>query len=204
MTVFGAVILAAGASRRMGQPKLVLPWGNTSVLGQVVSTLANAGATELVAVTGAAREMVEAEIERLALDFPLRGIYNPKHETGEMLSSLQTGLTALSPQVAASFVALGDQPQLSLQAARGILSAFERSGSRLIIPSWKMRRGHPWLVQRSLWPAILALPLAQTLRDFLLAHENEIEYVPADESIRKDLDTPEEYQQAVQQKWGDV
>ena len=63
----------------------------------------------------------------------------------------------------------------------------------LVIPSFQERRGHPWLVARPLWPEILALPTSTTPRQFLNAHTGQVEYVPADESILLDLDTPEDY-----------
>jgi CTP:molybdopterin cytidylyltransferase MocA len=56
-----------------------------------------------------------------------------------------------------------------------------------------LRRGHPWLVRRELWAELLALRPPQTLRDFLNAHAEEIQYVETDPTILKDLDTPEDY-----------
>jgi molybdenum cofactor cytidylyltransferase len=190
----GAVILAAGQSKRMGQPKMLLPWGETTVLGQVINTFAKAGVSEIVVVTGGQREAVEAEAARLAEKFPVRCVHNPVHESGEMLSSLQCGLAALGPEVESALIGLGDQPQLSLEAARKVVTAFESSGARLLVPSYNLRRGHPWLVQRDLWSEILSLRAPQTLRDFLNSHVKEILYVEADQTILKDLDTPEDYQ----------
>jgi molybdenum cofactor cytidylyltransferase len=207
MKKISAVILAAGQSRRMGQPKMLLPWGNTTVLGQVVAVLAESLKTdaradleagkrnifELIVVTGGGREAVEAEVARLAEKFPLRCVYNPAHESGEMLSSLQCGLMATSPEAESALIGLGDQPQLSLDSARKVVSAFESSDARLIVPSYNLRRGHPWLVQRSLWGKILSLKAPETLRNFLNSHAGEILYMEADQTILKDLDTPEDY-----------
>lgn len=180
---------------------MLLPWGKTSVLGQVVAVL-NAALqsetdpvfNELIVVTGGAREAVEAEVARLTEHFPVRCIHNPAHQAGEMLSSLQCGLAELGPDVESALIGLGDQPQLSLSAARMVLSAVESSGARLVVPSFQMRRGHPWLVERSLWTELLNLKAPQTLREFLNAHAEEIQYVETDQTILKDLDTPEDYQ----------
>lgn len=189
----------------MGQPKMLLPWGKTTVLGQVIETMAEAliednpkpgdfGVRgEIVVVTGGAREKVEGLAGQLAGSLPARCVFNPEHEAGEMLSSLQRGLAALGPEVESALVGLGDQPQVSLEAARKVVRAFDHTQARLIIPSFNKRRGHPWLVERSLWPEILALRPPQTLRDFLNAHAGEIIYVETDGSVLKDLDTPEEY-----------
>lgn len=62
MNAIAAIILAAGLSKRMGQPKMLLPWGETTVLGQVVATIAAAGIEDILVVTGGEREGVEAEI----------------------------------------------------------------------------------------------------------------------------------------------
>jgi molybdenum cofactor cytidylyltransferase len=173
---------------------MLLPWGATTVLGQVISTFEQAGVDELIVVTGGAREAVEAEAARAAGKFPVRCVHNPAHASGGMLESLQCGLAALSSEAAATLIGLGDQPQLSLGAARRVVEAFETSGaSALIVPSCNLRRGHPWLVRRDLWAELLALQPPHTLRDFLNAHAAGILYVETDPTILKDLDTPEDY-----------
>lgn len=189
-----AVILAAGLSRRMGQPKMLLPWGKSTVLGQVVATFAEAGVSELVIITGGARQAVEAEASRLAKKYALRWVYNPDFESGEMTSSLQVGLGSLSHQIQAALVGLGDQPQLSPQAVLKVTEAFKANPAGLIVPSYNHRRGHPWLVQQGLWSAILGLKPNEKLRDFLNAHAADIHYVETDDSVLKDLDTSEDYQ----------
>jgi len=194
MNNLAVVILAAGQSKRMGQPKMLLPWGQTTVIGQVVATFVQAGLQEIVIVSGGARQAVEAEVARLAGQFPVRCVHNPDHESGEMLSSLQAGLRAPGPQTDAVLIGLGDQPQISPEAVREVISAHAKSGSLLIVPSHNMRRGHPWLVQRELWTQILSMQAPQTLRDFLNACAANIQYVETDSSVLKDLDTPEEYQ----------
>ena len=198
-----AVLLAAGESLRMGQPKLVMPWGATTVLGQVVSSF-SAGLSstldrridpefEILVVTGGARPLVEAEVARLAQQYPLRMVYNPNYALGGMVSSIQAGLAALDPGVIAALIGLGDQPQVREKTVRQICAAFEQTGSPIVIPSFQNRRGHPWLAARPLRPELIALPSSTTPRQFLDAHAAQIEYVPADESSLQDLDTPEDY-----------
>jgi molybdenum cofactor cytidylyltransferase len=187
------IILAAGLSRRMGTPKMLLPWGQTTVLGQVIDTFSRAGLQEIVIVTGSARQIVDAGLEGLAWQVPLRSVYNPQFETGEMLSSLQCGLASLAPQVEFALIGLGDQPQLSLMAVQQVLAASELSLEQIIVPSYNLRRGHPWLVHRIFWDQILLLEPPLTLRDFLNAHADKICYIEADHTILKDLDTPEDY-----------
>jgi molybdenum cofactor cytidylyltransferase len=190
---FSALLLAAGFSSRMGQPKLLLPWGTTTVIGQILSTLAEAGMQEVIVVTGAVRQRIEQQVVKLAGILPVRAIYNPGFEDGGMLSSIQTGLAALGTQTSAALIALGDQPQIRKETIQSICTAFIQNQSPLVIPSYQHQRGHPWLVAPSLWPEMLALSSSTTARQFLNTHAGLVEFVAADESILKDLDTPEEY-----------
>lgn len=185
------LILAAGQSQRMGRPKMTLAWGNTTIVGQVASALLEGGAEPLIAVTGGVR----AEVEQALRDLPVRCVFNPQYEPGGMLSSVQVGLAALEEGVAATLIALGDQPQIEAQVVQSLLRAYRCGTKRLIVPSYQMRRGHPWLVARELWPEILELTPVQTLRDFLEARKSEIHYLPVDtDSVIQDIDTPEQYE----------
>jgi molybdenum cofactor cytidylyltransferase len=184
-----ALILAAGQSKRMGQPKMLLPWGKTTVLGQVTNTFRAAGVDDLLVITGGAREQVEALVGDSA-----RTKFNPNYAQGEMLSSLQAGLADLRPEVEAVLVGLGDQPQVQERSVRLVVEEYIKSRESLIVPSFEMRRGHPWLVARPHWDEILRMDLSETLRDFLNHHANDIRYVEInDPGILKDLDTPEDY-----------
>lgn len=192
--MIGAVVLAAGQSRRMGRPKLCLPWGTTTILGQVITTLSSVGLDEIVVVTGAARQEVEALVLGLAGQLPLHTVHNPDYAQTDMLGSVQTGLRALSAQVEAALIVLGDQPQVQKRTVELVLEAYKNHRSGLVIPSYNKRRGHPWLAARRLWPSLLSLASEQTLRDFLSAHLDEILYVTIeDDSILRDIDTPEQY-----------
>lgn len=194
--MISAIILAAGESKRMGQPKMLLKWGKTTVLEHVISVFANAGVENIVVVTGAAREDVEAAISQLKNDHPVRSVFNEGFLTGEMLSSIQCGLRELRDGVSrAALIALGDQPQVRVGSVRRVCKMFKETGSPLVVPSYHMRRGHPWLAERSLWDEILAMRAPQTPRDFLNSHADQINYVEVDdEGILADLDTPEQYQ----------
>ena len=193
--MISAIILAAGESKRMGQQKLLMSWGKVSVIQHVISVFAKAGVDEIVVVTGSHREEVEANLSQLKKDYPVRSLFNEDFATGDMLSSIQCGLRALTPKPEdAALIALGDQPQVREGSVRRVCKTFEETGSPLVVPSYHMRRGHPWLVARSLWDAILALRNPQTPRDFLNSHADEIKYVEVDdEGILADLDTPEQY-----------
>jgi molybdenum cofactor cytidylyltransferase len=191
--MISAIILAAGESRRMGQPKMLLPWGKTTVLGQVISTFKAAGVEDTVVIIGGARE----QVEEIAKQYGARSVFNADFKNGEMLPSLQRGLEAQSPQAQAALIGLGDQPQVQEGTVRLVCETFMRTQAKLVVPSYQMRRGHPWLVERSLWSELLAMQQPQSARDFLNRHAEEIQYVQAQTaSILADLDTLEDYKKA--------
>jgi molybdenum cofactor cytidylyltransferase len=189
--IIGAVVLAAGLSTRMGQPKMVMPWGAATVIGQVVSTLTAAGVEPVIVVTGGTRAAVEAAL----VGQPVRIAYNPEYANGEMVASIQAGIAQFDSQVDGFLLALGDQPQMEETVVRQVMSAYAAARPGLVVPSVNRRRGHPWLVDRSLWAEILALKPPETMRDFLNRHQAEIVYVDVGSAtILMDLDTPEDYQ----------
>lgn len=188
--MISAIILAAGRSTRMGRPKMLLPWGGTTVLGQVIETLRRAGIADVLVVTGGAHE----QVEEIAAEANATTIHNEDFESEEMLASLQCGLRQQKPEVEAALVCLGDQPQVEERSVRSVCEAFRKNKSTLVAPSYQMRRGHPWLVGRALWGELLQMRAPQSPRDFLNAHEHEIEYVIVDtSSVITDLDTPEDF-----------
>ena len=180
----------------MGRPKMLLPWGNTTVLGHVISTYQSAGVEEILVVTGGAHEQIEEIVNR----HNVRSVFNEQYAGGEMLSSLQRGLEVLLPnrdKVQAALIGLGDQPQVQNRTVQGICETYRSRPSHLIVPSYQKRRGHPWLVENSLWQELLEMKSPQSPRDFLSSHAGEIRYVEVDTpSILADLDTPEDYRNA--------
>ena len=186
----GAVILAAGQSRRMGRPKMVLPWGRTTVIARVAEVLLAAGLAEVIVVTGGSYTDVETALQHL----PVQTIFNPQYTNNDMLHSLQVGLGMHHENIQATVVALGDQPQIEIATVRSLVEAYQEIDSPLIIPSFNNRRGHTWLVSRTLWPDVFALHAPATPRDFLNQNVDRIHYITVTTpSILKDLDTPADY-----------
>jgi molybdenum cofactor cytidylyltransferase len=179
-----AVILAAGKSTRMGQQKLLLPWGNTTVLGKVIETLQAAGVEDITLVTNST---TAAQLTNHKLPITI-------NNGGEMLESIQLGLQAQKPTTEAALICLGDQPQVEEKSARSVCDAFRENQSGIVVPSYQMRRGHPWLIAREFWDEVLQLRAPESMRDFLNARKNDIFYVDHDSpNILQDLDTPEDY-----------
>jgi molybdenum cofactor cytidylyltransferase len=204
-----AIIPAAGKSVRMGQPKMLMPWGSTTVLGKVIQTLQAAGVEDIIVVTN-------SKIAPQVTSSEFRVVLN---DDGEMLESIQLGLQALLPPPSLQdtyhslrsgtlspifsengggqegvLICLGDQPQVGEESVRKVCDGFRQSGSQIVVPSYQMRRGHPWLIVRELWSEILHLRAPQSMRDFLNVHKDEIFYVECNSpSILQDLDTPADY-----------
>ncbi len=191
MNPIGAVILAAGLSQRMGEPKLILPWGKShTVISRVVDVLYNAGANPIVVVTGGAHTDISTALQ----GHPATCVVNPQYENGSMLTSLQVGLAALPADVSACLVALGDQPQIEPGIVVGLLALYQEKLPLLLVPSYQMRRGHPWVIARELWDEIASLPPSATMRSFLTAHALQTMYFEVEtDSILRDVDTREDY-----------
>jgi len=196
--MIAAIILAAGQSTRMGKPKMLLPWGNTTIIEHVVSVFSSAGVEDILVVTGGARESVEAIVQECQKNYPVRSVYNEKYMTSDMLSSIQCGLRNLTEASSeGAMIGLGDQPQVQERSVRLLRETYLHTQSPLIVPSFQMRRGHPWLIERQLWGKLLDMHPPQTPRDFLNAYAKDIYYVSMDTpSILADLDTPEDYRAA--------
>lgn len=193
--MIAAVVLAAGLSQRMGRPKLVLPWGDTTVIGRVVQVLEKSGIAEIRVITGSAREEVTAALRGTSA-VP---VFNPRFREDRMDLSLCVGLRSLPGETEAAVVALGDQPHIRVATVRSVLAQYRQGDHQIISPSYKDRegklhRGHPWLIARALWDGVCSLQDNQTLRDFLDAHIDRTFFIPVeDPSILEDLDTPEDY-----------
>jgi molybdenum cofactor cytidylyltransferase len=167
-----------------------LPWGHTTVIGKVIMTLLEAGLSDLLVVTGSNQD----ELEGVLTGFPIKFINNPLSVDGEMILSVQAGLRGIQEKTEAALIVLGDQPQIETQVIRLIIDEYYLTRSELIIPSFQLHRGHPWLIACSIWDDYLKLKYPQTSRDFLNQHVDKINYINVNNpSIIQDLDTPDDY-----------
>jgi molybdenum cofactor cytidylyltransferase len=189
----GAVVLAAGMSTRMGQPKLLLPWlDDKPIIQHIVENLLLARLDYICVVTGAYAD----QVKRLLKPLDVRLAHNRNYKSGEMLSSLQLGLRTMPKFVNACLVVLGDQPRLEQSVLYHMMKAYSEAGKHIIIPTYQDRRGHPILIGRQYWRDILNLKPPQTLRDALSAHaDNTLHVDVGTDSILHDVDTPQDYQQ---------
>lgn len=188
----GAVVLAAGMSKRMGQSKVLLPWDGRTVIEAITSRLVVARLADVVVVTGYRSKHVERALKKL----PVRTVHNPGYAQGEMLSSVQAGLAALNDNVAAALIVLGDQPSLDNRIVNQLLNTYMVGQGDIVVPVFQGQRGHPVLIGRRYWPELLALESGAP-RDVLRRYPDHMASVEVDnDSVLRDIDTPEEYRLA--------
>jgi molybdenum cofactor cytidylyltransferase len=194
---FGTIILAAGRSRRMGRPKLLLPWGKTSVLGHLLSQWRTLGAKQIAVVRGQDDQALTSELNRFAQPV-FEYIVNPAPEHG-MFSSLQCAArwTGWKPDLTHFAVTLGDQPHLSRETLEAILDFSASHADKICQPRQDGHRRHPvflprWALER------LAASTAQDFRQFLDQWKEVSAYCElADPALMLDLDSPNDYEKAL-------
>ena len=186
-----AVVLAAGESKRMGRTKQLLPWGETTVLGQTLDNLAASLVHDVVVVTGYKRQAMD----QIAAAHGAATVHNPEYATGEMLSSLQAAVQALPQNRSAVLVVLADQPMLAPATIDQLLVAYWQGRGSLVAPSYDGRRGNPVLIDRAHFQELLALSPGDAPRALLRRHPSSLYQVPVeDPAVLRDLDQPEDYQ----------
>ena len=180
------LILAAGASTRLGQPKQLLPFGTTTLLGRVVAEARAASALdEVVVVTGGAATEV-----RRRVDFAgAKVVENPEFAQG-CSSSYRTGLEALDPRAQAVAVLLGDQPGVD----RTVVDEWRLTQDRIMLASYKTREGHPLVFARALFDQLVALQGDKAAWKIVDAHRDWIRAVPVDRPHPRDVNTWEDYE----------
>ena len=175
----------------MGSPKLVLPWGDGTIISNVISRVFSM-MDEVVVVTG---HQAAATADALA-DFDVQFIHNPDYAAGEMISSVKVGVAALPRDVDAFFLVLGDQPGIRPETFTQLIDASR--AAMIVSPSWNNRRGHPVLISAAGIDEILNLPADATLKTFVSRHAGSSIEIPVDDpAVCADVDTPEQYQDRV-------
>lgn len=194
------LVLAAGASTRMGRPKAGLPFGETTALGLVLRACAAAGLGPALVVAGAAPDEVRAAVpagETVLL------VDNPRWSAGRT-TSIQAGLSALPADARAFLLWPVDVCLPGPDVVRALLAASARDPGRLAwIPSHSARRGHPALFARAVASRLMALGPDDPARDVVraLADEGQVCHVAVDDPwVLRDMDTPDDHQ-AFMREW---
>ncbi len=195
---FGVVILAAGASSRMGRPKLLLPWGGTSVLGHLIGQWNVLCAAQIAAVLATGDPVITAELDRL--DFPRANrVINPTPERG-MFSSVQCAArwSGWLAELTHWVIVLGDQPHLRRETLRSLLDFAGAQSSRVCQPSRRGRPRHPVVVPKTVFTE-LKISQAETLKEFLQSLPSGVALCELDDpGLDFDMDTPADYEQGLQ------
>jgi CTP:molybdopterin cytidylyltransferase MocA len=193
--MIGAIVLAAGASSRMGTPKAALPLGRhgATVLSQGVASLLAAGVPRVVVVAGAHVEAVRRSLG--VFPDPVQIVEHPGWQAGQ-LSSLLRGLEALDqPLLEAALVTLVDVPLVSPDTTRRLIRAWRENGASILRPARGEQHGHPVLFDRRVFDALRRADPARGAKPVVHAHAHSLINVPVeDEGAFLDLDTPEDYQ----------
>ena len=193
----GVVILAAGRSTRMGKPKLLLPWGKTSVLGHLIEQWNTLGAKQIAVVCAPRDRAIRLEMDRLG--FPARDqIINPAPERG-MFSSIQCAAQWPGWDAAITHwaIVLGDQPHLELHTLRCVLDFSAAHPASVCQPARLGHGRHPVLLPKSVFRRA-STATAATLKEFLAASPRKVARCELDDpGLDLDIDYPKDYQNAL-------
>ncbi|HZI31826.1 MAG TPA: nucleotidyltransferase family protein [Candidatus Binatia bacterium] len=189
----GVIILGAGASVRMGKPKLLLPWADTTVIGQIISIWRELGAGQITVVMRPNDVVLGVELDRLNVP-QLNRIQNPQPERGMFSSILcAAGWEGWRPEISSWAIVLGDQPHLQAKPLRQLLAFHTQNLDRICQPTTGGHAGHPVILPPSAFEQ-LKTTRAATLKDFLkLMAASCVQCEINDPGLLLDLDTPEDY-----------
>jgi len=189
MNEISAIILAAGESKRMGYPKMLLDFGGITMLERVIRNVKATSVDDIIVVLGAYRD----EIQNIAEKSGVRYCYNDIYKEG-MLSSVQCGFRNINDGTAAVLVFQGDQPLITPEVTELIIDKFRNGSKGILMPSYKKRRGHPLLISRKYFGEIENLDSNKGLRALSEIFSTDVEEVEVDDAaILRDFDTFEEY-----------
>jgi len=188
----GIIILAAGASSRMGTPKQLLPYRGRSFLSHIAEAAVASVCHPVVVVLGANTEQLKPEVSQL----PVQVVEN-QHWAEGMSSSIRSGIEALngmSQNLEAVAIALCDQPFVSSQIINQIVAAYRFTGKPIVASEYAGTLGVPALFSRAFFPELMALGASEGAKHLIKKYFHKVFPVPFAEGAI-DIDTPKDYQQ---------
>jgi 4-nitrophenyl phosphatase len=193
----GAVILAAGASTRFGQPKQLLDWNGVPLLAHVTDVAVTAGLGPVIVVLGCQAGPVHAALDAAAEGQPLvslQRVMNWRWEKG-MSTSVQAGLAALSPETEAAIFLHCDQPLITPGLLQALVARFEETNAPIIYPTHAGQRGTPVLFSRRLFAELAAVTGDEGGRRLISRYAKDVATVNVtDPHVLADIDTPDDYE----------
>jgi molybdenum cofactor cytidylyltransferase len=186
--MISGVMLAAGASTRMGSPKLLLPLGGEPMIRRAVRAVSDAGVDDVLVVVGYEHERMIAALEGLAC----RHAVNPDYASG-MGSSFRTAVSHL-PDCAAALFALADQPLVTGAEYRRVLDAYRSEPTRIICSRYGNVTAPPHVFGREFFPELSVL--IHGARPVLERHAARTTALQFPADLLLDVDTPADYERA--------
>jgi len=184
------ILLAAGKSERMGQNKLLLPFGEQLVIQRTLDNLMASRAQKIIVVLGSKA----AEIGDAIASRDVVAVFNPDYAQG-MNTSLATGLNVIEKHVKYVLVALGDQPLIKTQTYDVLIAASQNPSKGMLVPTYKGLRGNPILVSTRYRDDLLNQSGDIGGRELLRTYPDDVLEVPVkDEGIIINLNTKAEYE----------
>jgi len=191
-----AIVLAAGESKRMGSPKMLLTFKGKSMLENVIENVRKSNVDHILVVTGAYRGKITDLVSKLDVTC----CYNDKYPEG-MLSSVKCGFRNIPKDFEAVLIFQGDQPLIKPVVINKVIEAFRSSDKNIVIPLCDKKRGHPLLIGKIYRDKIETLDANEGLRSLAyICNEDVLEIETHDPDILVDFDTYEEYKKEINQK----
>jgi molybdenum cofactor cytidylyltransferase len=191
---FFAVVPAAGQSRRMGRPKLLLPYRGTTILGSLMASLKSPRIAACCVVIRADDAELQAEAEKHGA-----WVIQPAVDPPEMRTSVEIALHEIEQRYQpadsdAWLLIPADHPLLSPALLEELIAAWDQTAAEILVPSHNGRRGHPTLFRWSMVSEIRGIPADQGLNWLLRRQPTRVVEWPCDHpEVTFDLDTPEDY-----------
>ena len=187
--MISGILLAAGESRRMGQPKLLLPWGKSTIIECVVDNYLASKIFELIVVVGGNQDL----IKEVLTSKPVLVVENSSYQDG-MGTSLSQGVEASSSQAEGYLIGLGDQPLITTGIIDYLIASFSQEGPGIVISAHQGKRGHPVIFANKFRNALCTLKGDIGGRTVIEQNRSEIKLVEiGSKVIFIDVNTPEDY-----------
>ncbi|HCV44409.1 MAG TPA: hypothetical protein DGH68_13050 [Bacteroidetes bacterium] len=192
--VVGAVVLAAGASLRMGSPKAILRIGDETFVQHIVGQLHDAGVRDVVVVLGADADEIRSSLSWFGGTI----VVNHGWKEGQ-LTSVVAGLNAFGNRKPDGVVICPvDRPLISHTLIDDLIKAFRESGKSIVIPVCQGRRGHPTVFSSRMFDSLRDAPVTVGARHVVRNHPNDVlEVSTGEESCILNIDTQDDYESHV-------
>lgn len=189
MSEIWAIILAAGESKRMGSPKMLLQYKGKTIIENVIDNVTASEADKTLLVLGSYGD----EILKVIGVLPVKHCYNENYKLG-MLSSVKCGFNFLPGVTGAALIFLGDQPMIGTDIINIVIEAYRREGKGIVMPVFKNKRGHPVLIDLKYRKEVENLDPEEGLRGLARKFGDDVLEVKVNtQDILKDIDTREDY-----------